>query len=37
MQFSHHKNPLSDEKDSKSVKKKIKKGVDTGMKSRYNN
>ena len=30
MQFSHHKNPLSDEKDSKSVKKRLKKGLTRG-------
>ena len=30
MQLSPHKNPLSDEKDSKSVKKRLKKGLTQG-------
>ena len=30
MQLSHLKNPLSDEKDSKSVKKRLKKGLTRG-------
>ena len=30
MQLSHLKNPLSDEKDSKSVKKRLKKGLTQG-------
>ena len=31
MQLSHLKNPLSDEKDSKSVKKRLKKGLTRGQ------
>ena len=31
MQLPHFKNPLSDEKDSKSVKKRLKKGLTRGQ------